>query len=83
MCLEKGSIPWNFVHGLLENAIYGGRVDNPFDMRVMVSYLKSFFNSNVLGEGGKSGRKLGPLQVPVSTQFKASNLKIYILNLWQ
>lgn len=30
----RGDVPWNFVHGLYEQAIYGGRVDNPFDIQV-------------------------------------------------
>ncbi|KAF5921105.1 hypothetical protein HPG69_018505 [Diceros bicornis minor] len=41
-------IQWEFVHGLLENAIYGGRIDNYFDLRVLQSYLKQFFNSSVI-----------------------------------
>lgn len=41
-------VQWEFVHGLLENAIYGGRVDNCFDLRVLQSYLKQFFNSSVI-----------------------------------
>uniref|UniRef100_A0AAY5E9K0 Cytoplasmic dynein 2 heavy chain 1 n=1 Tax=Electrophorus electricus TaxID=8005 RepID=A0AAY5E9K0_ELEEL len=39
---------WEFVHGLLENAIYGGRVDNVCDLRVLRSYLQQFFSSQVL-----------------------------------
>jgi dynein heavy chain 2 len=32
---QAGKSPqWEYLHGLLENAIYGGRVDNPFDLRV-------------------------------------------------
>lgn len=41
-------VQWEFVHGLLENAIYGGRIDNYFDLRVLQSYLKQFFNSSVI-----------------------------------
>ena len=36
------------MHGQMENAIYGGRVDNTYDMRVLTSYLVQFFNSTVL-----------------------------------
>jgi hypothetical protein len=28
------AVPWQYLHGLLESAIYGGRVDNAWDMRV-------------------------------------------------
>ncbi|KAM9321467.1 cytoplasmic dynein 2 heavy chain 1 [Gastrophryne carolinensis] len=46
---------WEFVHGLLENAVYGGRVDNYFDLRVLRSYLEQFFNSHA---GGLRGSKM-------------------------
>lgn len=36
------------MHGLMENAIYGGRVDNTFDMRVMTSYLLQYFSNSVV-----------------------------------
>ncbi|KAG7273127.1 hypothetical protein CRUP_005455, partial [Coryphaenoides rupestris] len=34
------SFQWEFVHGLLESAIYGGRIDNPSDLRILRSYLE-------------------------------------------
>ena len=42
------SVQWDFMHGLMENAIYGGRVDNTFDMRVMTSYLLQYFSDYVV-----------------------------------
>ncbi|XP_052360063.1 cytoplasmic dynein 2 heavy chain 1 isoform X2 [Oncorhynchus keta] len=39
---------WEFVHGLLENAIYGGRIDNPCDLKILRSYLEQFFSSHLL-----------------------------------
>ena len=36
------------MHGLMENAIYGGRVDNTFDMRVLTSYLVQYFSDSVV-----------------------------------
>ena len=72
-CIATGSgvVQWDFVHGLFEYAIYGGRVDNPFDMRVMVSYLQQFFDANVIGRGS---RTLGPLNVPSSTSHRVSSM---------
>ena len=72
LCIATGSgvVQWDFVHGLFEYAIYGGRVDNPFDMRVMVSYLQQFFDANVIGRGS---RTLGPLNVPSSTSHRVSS----------
>ena len=62
---------WLFIHGLFENAIYGGRVDNPFDLRVMVSYLKQFFDASVLSPQGRN-KRLGPIHLPTSTNYRVS-----------
>lgn len=45
----SSDVKWNFVHGLFENAIYGGRVDNVWDSKVLSAYLQIFFNSDVVG----------------------------------
>lgn len=64
----SGNIKWEFVHGLYENAIYGGRVDNIYDTRVLTSYLREFFNTAVLVDGRKS---LGPaINVPTVASYK-------------
>jgi dynein heavy chain 2 len=34
-----GSPQWQKVYGILENAIYGGRVDNSFDLKVLQAYI--------------------------------------------
>jgi len=68
----RGNISWEFIHGLLELAIYGGRVDNPFDSRVLMSYLKQVFNSEVIGEQNRGSKKLGPMTIPTSTQYRVS-----------
>ncbi|XP_038236236.1 cytoplasmic dynein 2 heavy chain 1 isoform X1 [Dermochelys coriacea] len=49
---------WEFVHGLFENAIYGGRIDNYFDMRVLRTYLEQLFNSRVIGGLNVRGKKM-------------------------
>ena len=33
--------------GLLENAIYGGRIDNEIDLRLLHTYLERFFNMDI------------------------------------
>lgn len=43
-------IDWKTVRGLMVDAIYGGRVDNPHDLRVLTTYLRQFFNSDVVSE---------------------------------
>lgn len=45
---RNGRAPqWKYIVGLLENAIYGGRVDNPYDIQVMRTYLHQFFSADV------------------------------------
>lgn len=64
----SGNIKWEFVHGLCENAIYGGRVDNAYDIRVLSSYLREFFSSAVLVDARKS---LGPgINIPTTASYK-------------
>ncbi|KAL8004079.1 putative AAA+ ATPase domain, dynein heavy chain region D6 P-loop domain-containing protein [Plasmopara halstedii] len=61
----SSSIDWQTLHGLMENAIYGGRIDNPYDLRVLRCYLTEKFNYELL-----SGQKslLRGVKVPQSTQ---------------
>ncbi|KAG7470921.1 hypothetical protein MATL_G00119020 [Megalops atlanticus] len=55
-------LQWEFVHGLLENAIYGGRIDNLSDLRILRSYLQQYFNSRLLS--GPQGRGKKSMAVP-------------------
>ncbi|XP_074620352.1 cytoplasmic dynein 2 heavy chain 1-like [Acropora palmata] len=57
LCTSAGSgnVRWKFVHGLFENAIYGGRVDNTFDAEVLRSYLLQYFEQAVFP--GQSGSR--------------------------
>lgn len=45
---KTGKVDWRTVRGLMVDAIYGGRVDNPHDMRVLATYLRQYFNSDVV-----------------------------------
>ncbi|KAJ8280434.1 hypothetical protein GJAV_G00054510 [Gymnothorax javanicus] len=55
-------IQWEFVHGLLENAIYGGRIDSLSDLRILRSYLQQFFSSRLVS--GLHGRGVKGLTFP-------------------
>lgn len=46
--IKDGRVDWRTVRGLMVDAIYGGRVDNPHDMRVLATYLRQYFNSDVV-----------------------------------
>ena len=67
---ENGAeIKWNDIWGLLEMAVYGGRIDTSDDARVLVSYLKQYFNPNIIGSSG--GTRLGPgVLMPTSTHIE-------------
>lgn len=43
-----GAIDWLALHGLMENAIYGGRIDNPYDLRVLRVNLGEYFSADLL-----------------------------------
>ncbi|KAK6296483.1 hypothetical protein J4Q44_G00326250 [Coregonus suidteri] len=70
---EGGKVfQWEFVHGLLENAIYGGRIDNPCDLRILRSYLEQFFSSRLLSASANHSQrsKIGhafPSQISLPT----------------
>ena len=42
---------WTLFHGMLENALYGGRISNPNDLRVMQAYQRQFFNDHMISTG--------------------------------
>ncbi|XP_024218673.2 cytoplasmic dynein 2 heavy chain 1 [Halyomorpha halys] len=44
------SFKWNYLQGLFEIVIYGGRICNLYDLRVLSTYLKQFFNNSVIEE---------------------------------
>uniref|UniRef100_H2ZF03 Cytoplasmic dynein 2 heavy chain 1 n=1 Tax=Ciona savignyi TaxID=51511 RepID=H2ZF03_CIOSA len=71
----SSEVQWQPMHGLMENAIYGGRVDNIFDMRVLTSYLTQYFDSDLLSA---SSRSRGKRLVANVTLPQSTNIKDYI-----
>jgi dynein heavy chain 2 len=39
---------WTILHGLIENAIYGGRIDDSYDNLKLQAYLSMYFNDGRL-----------------------------------
>ena len=73
------------MHGLFNLAVYGGRIDNPIDTDVLMSYLEQYFSNTFLSGSGKGPKlKFGPgLSLPNSCDLKVSIRKkdnIYKLN---
>ena len=71
MAEKGGRIDWEAIHGLMEDAIYGGRIDNAQDVRVLRSYLSMFFNDGLVGEkaAGAEILKGTPLRIPNNTEY--------------
>jgi len=68
--VPKQDIPWTWVMGLMTFAVYGGRIDNDHDLRVVTTYLRHYFNVDVLSDpnGAVAARKLIPgVELPAST----------------
>jgi dynein heavy chain 2 len=42
--LNNEGINWLTLYGLFKNAIYGGRIDNDTDLKVLDSYINLYFN---------------------------------------
>ncbi|CAD7696590.1 unnamed protein product [Ostreobium quekettii] len=51
--------PWRYLRGLLENAIYGGRIDNDIDMKVLTTYMEDTFAPETIGMGCKQKPLMG------------------------
>ena len=49
--LERAPIQWSTLRGLLENAVYGGRIDNFFDIKVLRAYLSQYFSESTFTSG--------------------------------
>eukprot|EP01022_Parablepharisma_sp_SALTPOND_P023029 TRINITY_DN475_c0_g1_i1.p1 TRINITY_DN475_c0_g1~~TRINITY_DN475_c0_g1_i1.p1 ORF type:complete len:3195 (-),score=434.63 TRINITY_DN475_c0_g1_i1:26360-35944(-) len=64
---KGGKLPFETAYGLLENAVYGGRIDNEFDIKILRCYLRNIFNPEVMA-GSK--RLSNMVQVPATTQLK-------------
>ena len=67
--LAGGEIQWDYIHGLFDQAIYGGRVDNPIDTDVLRSYLIQYFNSAIIGGAkGLKSKLSSNINLPNSTE---------------
>ena len=72
-----GEIQWDYIHGLFDQAVYGGRVDNPVDTDVLRSYLMDYFNANMMSSGGKGFRNKLSLNInlPNSSDLNVRDLR--------
>ena len=50
---KNGPFKWETLYGLLETAIYGGRIDNELDLRVLRAYLEQYYNEEIFVQNKK------------------------------
>lgn len=55
----------------MEDAIYGGRIDNAFDLRVLRSYLKVFFSQDIVSDSGAGQEVIAGLKMPRNTDYRS------------
>jgi dynein heavy chain 2 len=55
----SGQVDWLAVRGLMEDAVYGGRVDCPPDLKIMSVLLNQHFCDNIAGVHSRGGKLLG------------------------
>jgi dynein heavy chain 2 len=64
---NEKTINWQTLYGLFENAIYGGRIDEYFDLKVLRAYLEHYFSEELLN--GKVPLSIGT-RMPTTTDIK-------------
>jgi len=78
---SRGEMDWEAIHGLMEDAIYGGRIDNAYDMRVLRAYLRLFFCSKLTSDRGVIDIIPGTaLQMPATPDFATLKKVVSSLN---
>ncbi|GAB6032228.1 Cytoplasmic dynein 2 heavy chain 1 [Chamberlinius hualienensis] len=70
LCIKtaKSDPSWSFIHGLFENTVYGGKIDNNFDVKVLRSYLKAYFNSGIISGTVDRKQLSSNIVLPISFQ---------------
>jgi dynein heavy chain 2 len=72
LSISGGKVPsWNAVHGLLELAVYGGRLETDYDTRVLRTYLTSLFQTKMLATDGQAPKQkvFKDVILPVSAKY--------------
>eukprot|EP00759_Apiculatamorpha_spiralis_P039816 PhF_6_TR38629/c0_g1_i1/m.57632/K10414/DYNC2H, DNCH2; dynein heavy chain 2, cytosolic len=75
-CSGSAQVDWVTVQGLLVHAIYGGRMDNDSDFKILDVYVQSLFTNATHGMGSAQTSLLGgSLKVPMTSKVE-DHLKI-------
>ncbi|KRX75214.1 Cytoplasmic dynein 2 heavy chain 1 [Trichinella sp. T6] len=66
---KKPNDIWEIFQGMFENVVYGGRIENEFDMQILQAYLKQYFNK-VIAEDNRVVIAAGQCVLPTSTSYE-------------
>lgn len=70
-------VDWPQLLGLLATAVYGGKIDNDPDTRILVEYLHLMFNDGTVGLRGQAPRPLpGAPRLTVPSSGKPSDMAV-------
>ncbi|KAK0416096.1 hypothetical protein QR680_012296 [Steinernema hermaphroditum] len=58
---------WDFIYGLMDQVIYGGRIDNVFDVEVLRAYLRKNFNTTVITGQSTHSELVRGITVPTAS----------------
>lgn len=74
---NSARIQWPFISGLFTEAVYGGRIENIDDIKILYAYVKQFFNDEVLSHRWKPFNL--DISIPTQPQFevKTSFIDLY------
>lgn len=75
---QTPQIQWRFISGLCSDAVYGGRIENIDDMKIVESYVKQYFKDEVLSHRWKPFNF--NVNLPTTAQFQVGkNVYVNIL----
>lgn len=78
--MDPNHIPWNTLYGLMKFAVYGGRIDDDNDFRVLTTYLSKFFQRDMLSFGTSKPTKQIISGVDMPVQPAHSDFMVLINN---
>jgi dynein heavy chain 2 len=70
---KDDKVDWPTIHGVLENAIYGGRMESDFDVRVLKKYFDRLLSQQILGNTGE--------QIKQGTRIPSTNARKQFMDL--
>jgi dynein heavy chain 2 len=71
------ALDWVTLIGVLEFAVYGSRVDNDFDSRLVREYLSLFFKNEILdGPVKKGGLEIPAFDIPATTSMPDFRMRV-------